>query len=128
MACSSWEKHSVNDVVECIEADHGGDCGDNTRSGRCADSRSAALDGQPSVTGDRADEQTEQKALQNTSDDIANQQRLLYEVEKIGKRDAEIGFADQTAREYCRDVRNSGQTRHQQKQRKQSRRNKETQR
>src|ERR1700730_12941035 len=106
MARSLGKKDRINDVIERIELDHRCDGGDDARSCRCAHAGRAPLYGQTPVTSDRSDEQTENKTLQNASDDVADEQGVFDQIDKINKSDAEIGARNQTAREDRRDIRN----------------------
>src|ERR1051326_3756373 len=73
-ACSRRIEICVNDVVNGVEADHGCDSGDHAGSGVSPDPSRASLYSKSTVTGDRGDEQSEHEALQDASNDIANEQ------------------------------------------------------
>src|SRR5581483_294380 len=77
-------KSGVNDVIKRIEADYRRDGRDHAGGRVGAYSRSAPSHRQTPVAGNGANEQTEHETFQNAGDDIANQQRVLYQVEKIG--------------------------------------------
>src|SRR5204862_8054652 len=99
-ACSRRVEVRVNDIVNSVGTDYGCDGGDHAGSRVGPDSSRATLHGQAPVASDRGDEQAKHEALQYAGDDIANEQRIFYQIEKIWKRDAEIRFTNQAARKY----------------------------
>src|SRR5207244_674488 len=102
------KENYVNEVIKSVESDDGGDCGHHAGGRRCSDSRRAAFHGEAAVTSDSGDQETKNETLQYAGDNVANQQRIGNELEKIGKSDAEISAANQAAGEHRRHVRHRG--------------------
>src|SRR5260370_7206329 len=76
--CSCGKEDGVNDVIHGIEANHGGDGGNDAGSGGGTDSGRTALYAKASIAGHPTDEQTKKKPFHNPPAPSPNQNTIPH--------------------------------------------------